>query len=542
MSEDTEKNDNTTNTDNNDDLDYVIGDFTEKDYFPDSEKQTVTITEKEEYEDENGNTQTKDVTNEYEDCYVIPKNKIKEKAKKKIYDGSDLNNSVNNLQNIRAAADKAICLHVQGKTDEADKILSDFSIDYGDSIKVQDGNIVVIDNCYSEICDDVAEKIDDNKKQAIEQTADKLINLSNEGKLEEADKILPRFSKNYGNTFNDDDINRYSEDYNDLCEAIEAKTRTENLIKNIDKFENSIKNDLTAGKLPQVEDESNFGTTEKGIYMFHYPLGLAMEGAYRSAEKIKKSLNKMPLSEEHKQQLKKLCDTSEDSLNSIQDEDFNGDSVALNISIQYAKTLSDKELAEQLNKMQEIAVQSNELLNKLEPEKTNINDLEKNTEEKTAEPANRNEAPTVENNDAASAPEQTKEEGSNLKQVLKQQKNLQQQNKENEQSFNQPQKTLKQTLQSRAKNLKTASTKKTNSVKDDEFIMINGADGNKIMISKRAYEQKQKIEQLKRQKILNNYTKKEETAASDAIGASQQRRDAEQMVKIQNMQRQRTRD
>lgn len=57
-----------------------------------------------------------------------------------------------------------------------------------------------------------------------------------------------------------------------------------------------------------------------------------------------------------------------------------------------------------------------------------------------------------------------------------------------------------QTLQSRAKNLKTASTKKTNSVKDDEFIMINGADGNKIMISKRAYEQKQKIEQLKRQR------------------------------------------
>lgn len=99
-----------------------------------------------------------------------------------------------------------------------------------------------------------------------------------------------------------------------------------------------------------------------------------------------------------------------------------------------------------------------------------------------------------------------------------------------------------QTLQSRAKNLKTASTKKTNSVKDDEFIMINGADGNKIMISKRAYEQKQKIEQLKRQKILNNYTKKEETAASDAIGISQQRRDAEQMIKIQNIQRQRTRD
>lgn len=543
MSEDTEKNDNTTNANDNDDLDYVIGNFTEKDYFPDSERQTVTITEKEEYEDENGNTQTKDVTNEYEDCYVIPKNKIKEKAKKKIYDGSDLTNSVNNLQNIRAAADKAICLHVQGKTDEADKILSDFSIDYGDSIKVQDGNIVVVDNCYSEICDDVAEKIDDNKKQAIEQTADKLINLSNEGKLEEADKILPRFSKNYGNTFNDDDINRDSEDYNDLCEAIEAKTRTENLIKNIDKFENSIKNDLAAGKLPQVEDESNFGTTEKGIYMFHYPLGLAMEGAYRSAEKIKKSLNKMPLSEGHKQQLKELCETSTDSLNSIQDEDFNGDSVALNISIQYAKTLSDKELAEQLNKMQEIAVQSNELLNKLEPEKTNINDLKKNTEEKTAKPAKSNEAPTVENNDAASAPEQTKEEeGSNLKQVLKQQKNLQQQNKENEQSFNQPQKTLKQTLQSRAKNLKTASTKKTNSVKDDEFIMINGADGNKIMISKRAYEQKQKIEQLKRQKILNNYTKKEETAASDAIGVSQQRRDAEQMVKIQNIQRQRTRD
>ena len=57
-----------------------------------------------------------------------------------------------------------------------------------------------------------------------------------------------------------------------------------------------------------------------------------------------------------------------------------------------------------------------------------------------------------------------------------------------------------QALQSRAKNLKTASTKKTNSVKDDEFIMINGADGNKIMISKRAYEQKQKIEQLKRQR------------------------------------------
>lgn len=98
-----------------------------------------------------------------------------------------------------------------------------------------------------------------------------------------------------------------------------------------------------------------------------------------------------------------------------------------------------------------------------------------------------------------------------------------------------------QTLQSRAKNLKTASTKKTNSVKDDEFIMINGADG-KIMISKRVYEQKQKIEQLKRQKILNNYTKKEETAASDAIGVSQQRRDAEQMVKIQNIQRQRTRN
>ena len=72
MSEDTEKNDNTTNANDNDDLDYVIGDFTEKDYFPDSERQTVTITEKEEYEDENGNTQTKDVTNEYEDCYVIP--------------------------------------------------------------------------------------------------------------------------------------------------------------------------------------------------------------------------------------------------------------------------------------------------------------------------------------------------------------------------------------------------------------------------------------------------------------------------------------
>ena len=44
------------------------------------------------------------------------------------------------------------------------------------------------------------------------------------------------------------------------------------------------------------------------------------------------------------------------------------------------------------------------------------------------------------------------------------------------------------------------------------------------------------------EKILNNYTKKEETAASDSIDASQQRRDAEQMVKIQNIQRQRTHD
>ncbi len=545
MSENTEKNDNTTNTDyNDDDFDYLIGDFTDEDYFPDSERQTVTITEKEAYEDENGNTQTKDVTTEYEDCYVIPKNKIKEKAKKKIYDGSDLTNSVNNLQNIRAAADKAIWLHVQGKTDEADKILSDFSKDHGDSIKIKDGNVIVVDNCYSEICDDIAEEIDDNYKSAPERTADKLINLAAEGKYKEADKILPGFSNKYKDTFktNSEDAD-HDDKYNDLCEAIEAKSKTENLIKNIDKFENDITNDLADGKLPQVEDESEFGTTEKGIYMFHYPLGLAMESASRSAEKLKKSLKKMQVSEEHKQKLKELCDTSMTSLNSIQNEDFNGDNVALNTSIQYAKTLSDKELAERLNRVHEIVVKNNELLNKLEPEKTNTDDVVKTTEEKATEPANSNEALTAENSDVSSEQEQTKEENSNLGQILKQQQtNEQQKDKVNEQSSNQAQKNLKQKLQSQAHKKKTASAPKTNSVTDDEFIMINGADGNKIMISKRVYEQKQKIEQMKRQKVLNNYTKKEETAASDAIGTSQQRRDAEQMVKIQNMQRQRTRD
>ena len=98
--------------------------------------------------------------NEY---YVIPKSKIAENANNKTYDGTDINiddSQIHNIQNIRANADKAIALYIQGKVDEAEKIVPNFEEEYGEDIKIKNCNIYVPD--YDSICKDAMENIDDN--------------------------------------------------------------------------------------------------------------------------------------------------------------------------------------------------------------------------------------------------------------------------------------------------------------------------------------------------------------------------------------------
>ncbi len=98
-----------------------------------------------------------------DEYYVIPKSKIAEKANNKAYDGTEINiddSQIHNIQNIRANADKAIALYVQGKVDEAEKIVPNFKEEYGEDIKIKNGNIYVPD--YDSICKDAMENIDDN--------------------------------------------------------------------------------------------------------------------------------------------------------------------------------------------------------------------------------------------------------------------------------------------------------------------------------------------------------------------------------------------
>ena len=98
-----------------------------------------------------------------DEYYVIPKSKIAENANNKTYDGTDINiddSQIHNIQNIRANADKAIALYIQGKVDEAEKIVPNFEEEYGEDIKIKNGNIYVPD--YDSICKDAMENIDDN--------------------------------------------------------------------------------------------------------------------------------------------------------------------------------------------------------------------------------------------------------------------------------------------------------------------------------------------------------------------------------------------
>lgn len=98
-----------------------------------------------------------------DEYYVIPKSKIAENANNKTYDGTEINiddSQIHNIQNIRANADKAIALYVQGKVDEAEKIIPNFKEEYGEDIKIKNGNIYVPD--YDSICKDAMENIDDN--------------------------------------------------------------------------------------------------------------------------------------------------------------------------------------------------------------------------------------------------------------------------------------------------------------------------------------------------------------------------------------------
>lgn len=95
--------------------------------------------------------------------YVISKNKITEKAKNKSYDGTEINvddNQIHSIQNIRANADKAIALYVQGKVDEAEKIIPNFQEEHSEDIQIKNGNIYVSD--YDAICKDAMKKIDEN--------------------------------------------------------------------------------------------------------------------------------------------------------------------------------------------------------------------------------------------------------------------------------------------------------------------------------------------------------------------------------------------
>ena len=100
---------------------------------------------------------------EEDDYYVISKDNITEKAKNKSYDGTEINiddNQIHSIQNIRANADKAIALYVQGNVDEAEKIIPNFKEEYGEDIKIKNGNVYVSD--YDAICEDAMEKIDNN--------------------------------------------------------------------------------------------------------------------------------------------------------------------------------------------------------------------------------------------------------------------------------------------------------------------------------------------------------------------------------------------
>lgn len=98
-----------------------------------------------------------------DEYHVIPKSKIAKNANNKTYDGTEINiddSQIHNIQNIRANADKAIALYVQGKVDEAEKIVPNFKERYGEDIKIKNGNVYVPE--YDSICKDVMENIDDN--------------------------------------------------------------------------------------------------------------------------------------------------------------------------------------------------------------------------------------------------------------------------------------------------------------------------------------------------------------------------------------------
>ncbi len=109
------------------------------------------------------------MTDDYDDeefFHCIRKRDVKNKLAQETYGGSEKNISVAKIltvENIQNTVDKAIALYAQGKTDEADKLIPDFSENYGDEIVVQNnGNIYIDTDTYEELCDDTKQNIYDN--------------------------------------------------------------------------------------------------------------------------------------------------------------------------------------------------------------------------------------------------------------------------------------------------------------------------------------------------------------------------------------------
>lgn len=108
---------------------------------------------------------TPDYENE-DDWHIIQKKDIKKKSSQKTYDGTENNvdvEKIQNLENIKDRADKAITLYAQGKTDEADKVIPDFSKIFGEHISIQNnGNIYISEDYYGDVCAFVEIDIENN--------------------------------------------------------------------------------------------------------------------------------------------------------------------------------------------------------------------------------------------------------------------------------------------------------------------------------------------------------------------------------------------
>lgn len=450
----------------NEDLDYEFEGFTEKDYFPDNEKQNIK------------NVENDDV---FYDCYIISADKINDKIKQKTLDGSDLNiynAEIHNVDNIRANADKAITLYSQNKIKEAEAIIPDFQNSFGNYIKKQNNNVIVTNNIYPSICQAAHNSIYNNSQRQIENTADTVVSLLAQGKSKEADKILPGISYKYDSS-SIQQINNIpvlnKSDYNNLCDCIETKFKATNALNNIDKIEENIHNNASELKFYPTNNSGFDEISDLGFYSAYYAPGLLIEKISRESKKsvpnVIKSIEKEYAKEqpyqqndkelnEFKENLRSLTELNYDQFNNLSDDDI----AALNASVDYAHSLSNKELDEHIKRMCSTMNLVKKSYSNLSFEQKNINKDDTIDFFKSFTPVKSN-SPTATSNDTK---EMLKEQAITAK--IEREKKVSQNSHKNS-------RPLKQRLKEQAND-------------KHKYVFIE-VDGRQIMIRKDLYDQKQ---------------------------------------------------